>query len=153
MFNYKSGSANFIKLLKSLNIKIKNIKNAISEAYLEGRIVLQKSYNSYKQGWHTTWDNKEVYLRSSYEFDYAKKLDEDKIPYEVESLRIKYWDSQRQEFRCAIPDFYLPATNEIVEIKSRWTLDEQLMKDKIKEYKKLGYNVKVICDYKEIEIN
>ena len=153
MFNYKSGSANFIKLLKSINIKIKNIKNAISEAYLEGRIVLQKSYNSYKQGWHTTWDNKEVYLRSSYEFDYAKKLDEDKIPYEVESLRIKYWDSQRQEFRCAIPDFYLPATNEIVEIKSRWTLDEQLMKDKIKEYKKLGYNVKVICDYKEIEIN
>lgn len=152
-YNYPSACNITGKIFKYLEIPTRNIKDTNKLNVLKGKIEPQTTHLNYKQGWHTTWDNKEVYLRSSYEFDYAKKLDEDKIPYEVESLRIKYWDSQRQEFRCSIPDFYLPITNEIVEIKSRWTLDYQLMKDKIKEYKKLGYNVKVICDYEEIEIN
>ena len=70
----------------------------------------------------------------------------------MEFKHIKYWDSQRNEYRCAIPDFYIPSTNTIVEIKSSWTLDEQNMKDKIKVYKELGYNTKLICDYKERDI-
>ena len=41
----------------------------------------------------------------------------------------------------------------IVEIKSSWTLDEQQMKDKMKEYKKLGYNCKLICNHKELILN
>lgn len=40
----------------------------------------------------------------------------------------------------------------IIEIKSSWTLDKQNMKDKMKAYKELGYNFKLICDHKEIEI-
>ena len=91
-------------------------------------------------------------MHSSYELDYAKELDEHQIDYEVEYLRIKYWDSQKQEYRCAIPDFYLIGDNTIVEIKSSWTLDKQNMKDKMKAYKELGYNFKLICDHQEIEI-
>ena len=70
----------------------------------------------------------------------------------METLRIKYFDTQQNEYRCAIPDFYIPSKNEIVEIKSSYTLDIQNMKDKFKSYKELGYNCKCICDYKEIEI-
>lgn len=110
-------------------------------------------YTQYKCGWHITWNNKEVYLRSSFELDYAKELNEKQIDYEVEFKHIKYWDSQKQEYRCAIPDFYIPSENLIIEIKSSYTLDEQNMKDKFKAYKDLGYNTKLICDHKEKKID
>ena len=69
-----------------------------------------------------------------------------------EIIHIKYYDTQLNEYRCAIPDFYIPSRNEIVEIKSVYTLDIQNMKDKFKSYKELGYNCKCICDYKELTI-
>lgn len=97
-------------------------------------------------------NNKEVYLHSSFELDYAKELDDKQIDYEVEFKHIKYWDSQKQEYRCAIPDFYIPSENLIVEIKSSWTLDKQNMKDKMKAYLDLGYKFKLICNNKELEI-
>lgn len=62
------------------------------------------------------------------------------------------YDTKLNEYRCAIPDFYIPIKNEIIEIKSLYTLDMQNMKDKFKAYKELGYSCKCICDYKEIEI-
>ena len=85
-------------------------------------------------------------MHSSYELDYAKQLDDKQIDYDVESLHIKYWDSQQQRYRCAIPDFYIPSKHLIVEIKSNWTLDKQNMQDKENAYRKLGYNFKLICD-------
>ena len=151
-FNYTSGLCNFHKILKQLNIKTLSSKEAIKLAYLMGRNGNAIIENQYHQQWHTTWNNKEVYLRSSYELDYAKELDKQKINYDVEYFHIKYWDSQKQEYRCAIPDFYIPSTNTIVEIKSSWTLDEQNMKDRMKTYKDLGYNTKLICDHKEMSV-
>jgi len=91
-----------------------------------------------------------VYLRSSFEFEFAKELDGQKIEYEVEFKHIKYFDTQLNEYRCAIPDFYIPSTNTIVEIKSTWTLNKQEMIDKFKAYRELGYNCKLICDHKEM---
>jgi hypothetical protein len=44
----------------------------------------------------------------------------------------------------------LPETNEIVEIKSSWTYDEQNIKDKFNAYKNLGYKTKLILDHVEI---
>ena len=112
---------------------------------------MQTSYK-YKTGWHTTWDGKEVYLRSSYEFNFAEQLDSQCIKYDVEALKIKYYDTQKAQYRCAIPDFYIYDTNTIVEIKSSWTLDKQNMIDKFIAYKQLGYNCKCICDNIEVEI-
>ena len=149
IYNYPNIGNLTAKVFYYLGIPSKSCKNATNENLLEGRLIPNTNYQ-YKSCWYTTWDNKEVYLRSSYELDYAKKLDEQQINYEVEFLHIKYWDSQKQEFRCAIPDFYLPDTNTIVEIKSSWTLDKQNMIDKIKTYKDLGYNFKLICDYNEM---
>lgn len=153
IFNFPSKHCITQTIFKFLNIPCRNFKEAVKVAYTEGRIDLNKYKNRYKSEYHKSWNNKEVYLRSSYEIDYANELDTQKIEYEVEKLRIKYFDTQRNEYRCAIPDFYLPNTNTIVEIKSTWTLDVQQMKDKVKAYKDLGYNFKLIVEHNEENIN
>ena len=150
-YNYTSGLSNFHKLLKTLNIPIRTLSEAQKESILMGKRH-ESSNSQYQTEWHTTWDGKEVFLRSSYEIDYANYLDENKVEYEVESLRIKYYDTQKKEYRCAIPDFYIKNKNEIIEIKSTWTLNVQNMKDKFAEYIRLGYNPKLILEHKETDI-
>lgn len=142
-------NGNFNKLLDSLRIKKRNLSNALSIAHFNGKLNIPKQ-NRYISGWHTTWNNKKVYYRSSYELDYALELDKQKIDYQMEKLRILYWDSQLQRQRVAIPDFYLKDYNMIVEIKSNYTYDEKNMNDKIKAYKEHGYDFKLILEHKEI---
>jgi len=136
-------------IFKWLHIKTRNLSEAVSNAFLTGRLNNTCIKNQFKTEWHKTWDNNEYFLRSSYETDYANELDNKKIHYEVENLRIKYFDSELKTYKCAIPDFYLPDTNTIVEIKSVYTLNFQNMKDKITAYRNLGYNVKVILEHKD----
>ena len=150
IYNYKFPN-NLSKIFNYLGIHKRTRIEISKNAILTGRLKPGCSY-MFKSEWHTTWNGKEVFLRSSYETDYAKELDEQKIDYDVECLRIKYFDTQQNEYRCAIPDFYIPYENMIVEIKSDWTLDIQNMKDKIKAYNELGYKVKVISEHKEIKI-
>ena len=150
MFNYNSHIENITnKVFKMLDIPKKTVSQAVKENYLHGQI--PSSSNAYVHGYHKTWNNKKVFLRSSYEFDYAKLLDEQYIDYEVEKLRISYYNTITKSIKVAIPDFYIPSTNTIVEIKSNYTLDVQNMKDKIKAYKEAGYNFKLILEHKEIE--
>jgi DNA-directed RNA polymerase subunit RPC12/RpoP len=143
---------NFSKLMTSLGIKFRDVSNGIKLAYKTGRNKVQL-IKIYKHGYHTTWNGKQVFYRSSYELDYCLELDEQKIDYEMEKLRILYWDSQKLIQRVAIPDFYLPESNTIVEIKSDWTYDEQNMKDKLKAYKEHGYKFKMILEHKEINLD
>ena len=149
IYDYPSAANLTAKVFTYLNIPSKTSKESIIENYLENRLS-PNSNTQYKQDWHITWNNKKVYLRSSYELDYAKELDKQHINYEVEFFRIRYWDSQRKEYRCAIPDFYIPDENMIIEIKSVYTLDKQNMIDKQKAYLDNGYNFKLICDHKEL---
>jgi len=143
---YNIRSNTLYNFFKKNNIKLRSLSEATLVALETGRAIINttnKNYK-YKSGWHVTWDNKKVYLRSSYEFRYAKELDKNKILYDVEKLKIKYFDSQKNKNRIAIPDFYLINQNKIVEIKSTYTLDIINMKDKANEYKKLGYNFELI---------
>lgn len=154
-FNYYSGAANFHKILKSLDIKSRNHSDAQYFAIEHGRRdnIPNGIHYCYNDEYHITWDNREVYLRSSYETDFANMLDKQKVYYEVESLKIKYYDTKSNKFRMAIPDFYIKDENLIVEIKSQFTFDIQNMKDKVKAYKELGYNFKLILEHKEIDID
>lgn len=149
---YFNNSETLLHLFKSWKFPIRSWSSAVINEWLQGKLETGKDSYHYKQQWYTTWNGKEVYLHSSYELDYAKQLDEQKIDYEVENFHIKYWDSQKQEYRCAIPDFYIPKDNLIVEIKSTYTLDKQNIIDKFKAYKNLGYKTKLICDHKELII-
>lgn len=111
-----------------------------------------KSKYSSKGSWHKSWNGEEVYLRSSFELDYAIKLDEQKIKYKTECLRIKYFDTIESKYKISIPDFYLVETNTIVEIKSNYTLGIQNMIDRKKSYEELGYKFKLILEKKEVEL-
>jgi hypothetical protein len=135
-------SNTIFKFFKLNNIKLRSLSEANSNYILQGGEI--KSSNSYKNGYHRTWENKDIYYRSSYELEYAKILDERKIKYDVELLRIEYYDSKKEKIRIAVPDFYLSETNTIVEIKSTFSLDKKNMEDKSKEYKKIGYNF-ILC--------
>lgn len=57
-----------------------------------------------------------------------------------------------KKYHFAVPDFYIPSNNMIVEIKSTFTLNVQEMIDKFRSYKDLGYNVKLILDNKEQDL-
>lgn len=150
---YINHSETLLHVFKDWQFNTRSYSDAVLECHLQGKLNCwgPKIY-PYKRGWHTTWNNKEVYYRSQYELDYAIELDNQQIDYDMECLRIKYFNTQTNSDGCAIPDFYIPTKNEIVEIKSSYTLDLQNMKDKFKAYKELGYNCKCICDYKEIKI-
>ena len=104
-------------------------------------------YRTYKSGHHTTWDNNTVFYRSSYELDYCLQLDRQQIRYQMEAIRIEYFDSQKNQLRVAVPDFYLPDCNMIVEVKSLYTYDYQNMIDKVVKYRELGYNFMLILDH------
>lgn len=151
-YNYPIHYANFNKLMKSLNIPMRDYQQANIEAIKNGRAcigVCQK----FKHGWHTDWQGNKWFYRSSYEEKQMNEYDIMQIQYEVETLKIQYFDTTRQIWRNAIPDFYLPDTNEIIEVKSSYTYDEQNMKDKFKSYIELGYKPKLILDFKEKQLN
>jgi len=129
---------------------LRSLSESISNALFTGRSKINPiSKSNYKSGWHTTWDDKKVFLRSSYELDYAKQLDDYKIRYEVESIRIKYFDTLLNRERTAISDFYLLDLNMIVEIKSSYTFDIINTKEKALTFKNNGYNYKLILDKKD----
>jgi hypothetical protein len=140
---------NFNKILDSLGIKKRSLSEAQNNSIIQGKSKHGNVY-PYKSGWHETWNGKQVFYRSSYELDYCNELDEKHINYEMEKLRILYWDSQLLKQRIAIPDFYLPDTNEIIEIKSDYTYNEINMKDKLKSYKEHGYKFKLVLEHKEV---
>lgn len=103
----------------------------------------------YTHGWFETWDGNKVYLRSSYEVDYLKLLNDQKIKFDVESLRIEYFDTEQKQNRIAIPDFHLIESNTIVEIKSYFTYNKQNMNDRFAAYKSNGYNCKLVLEHQE----
>lgn len=152
IFGYQGNPGNLTKVFRKLGIPVRSNSESVRLSILNGNRDLPNCHR-HKSGWHTSWNGKEVYLRSSYEKNYAEYLDKQHIDYDVECFRIKYYDTQQDRYRCAIPDFYLPKTNTIVEIKSSWTLDEQNMKDKFVSYIEQGYDCMCICDGVQIEIN
>ena len=128
-----------------------------TEEFKERLRLLQKETNyghkHYIRDKHISWNGYVFTSRSSYELDYANSLDEQKINYEYESLRIKYYDTYLEVERTSIPDFYLPDSNTIVEIKSTYTLNVQNMKDREKAYRDLGYNFILMLNKKEVNID
>ena len=100
--------------------------------------------NTYKCGYHTTFDNRQVFLRSSYEKIISQYLDELKIYYEVESLRIEYM--YNNEVHDYIPDFFIPSKNMIIEAKGSYFYkkDKEKIDTKINTSIKMGYDTRLL---------
>lgn len=131
-------------LLKYLKVPRRSLSESTSLAHLYSR--QPKSRSKYKTEYHVTWDGRTVFLRSSYESEFATLLDSQKVYYEVERVRIRYWDSVREAERTAVADFYIPETREVIEVKSIYTYNEQNMVDRFDAYTKMGFKPKLWLD-------
>lgn len=136
------------KVMDMYGIDRKDQSDALLTAIKNNRHMLPQANNRYKHGFHTTWDNNQVYYRSSYELNYCKYLDSKKIHYEMEYLKVSYFDTKSNKFRIAIPDFYIPSKKLLIEIKGDFTYDQQNMIDKFRYYKKNGYDYCLILEGK-----
>ena len=68
---------NVTDAFKSLNINLRNSSDSIYLAIKHDRFNLPSNVFLYKDEWHKTWDDNIVYLRSSYETDFANILELD----------------------------------------------------------------------------
>lgn len=138
-------------LFNLLNIERRDFRESVVNSYDTGRA--NTSCNKYLRGYHVSWEGLVMFYRSSYELDYMIELDKQRIKYRGENyLKFEYYDTQMKKMRTALPDFYLPETNTIVEIKSCWTYDRQNMIDRVSVYTKNGYSFKLILDHKEVPL-
>lgn len=150
---YKCKNHNqILNIFSRIGIVRRSLSESISISFLNENRLLPSAFSKYKTGWHVTWEGSKVFYRSGYELKYCQELDEKKIRYFLEKLRIKYFNTDKNRQAIAIPDFYLPDSNEIIEIKSCYTYNEQEMRDKFKAYRNLGYKCKLIVDFEEVII-
>lgn len=150
----KCSKGHVVNLLKSLGIKRRTLSDSSMIALETGRSIINitdKSNIPYKHGWHIDWIGVKHYYRSSYELEYYRYLDDSKISYETETLRLRYYDSKKAMNRIAIPDIIVDAT--IYEIKSVYTFDPINMRDKCIKYNADGYNLILILNKQEYTIN
>lgn len=137
-------------IFRLFDIESRSFSESQTNAILTQRVTMPSS-NTYKHIFHTSWFGETFCLRSSYEEEFAKKLDISQTKYFVEHLRIKYFHSEQNRYRIAVPDFYLPETNTIVEVKSTYWLDNNEMLDKATTYLNLGYKFDLFLDHLLIE--
>lgn len=153
---YKVDLTTIYKVINNEFGYCRNISEGIHAAIKNGRYIQSTPINyRFISGKHVSWDNKIYFYRSSWEDDYMKKLDENKINYQYEPFKIEYYDTTKGIYRFAVPDFYLPDTNEIIEMKSYYTIKNhvQEMKDKFNEYSKQGYVPKLLLNWNFVDIN
>jgi hypothetical protein len=137
-------------IFRLFDIEARSFSESQSNAISTNRVAIP-SNTKYKNIFHTSWFGETFCLRSSYEEDYAKVLDSTQTKYFVEHLRIKYFHTTQNRYRIAVPDFYLPETNTIVEVKSDYWLDESEMRNKKEAYISLGYNFKLNLEHQLLE--
>lgn len=98
---------------------------------------------------------KNTCMRSSYEVAYAKYLDENNIKWEYEKkiFEIVYNDNGVNKEGTYRPDFYLPETDEYIEIKGWWRYEDR---ERFTSFKNTYPNIKIKVlmkkELKELEI-
>lgn len=149
-----SSASALLNCFNLFGIERRSIKESLHNAVLSGRLVYvppknlghPSKGNPYHQGWYTTWDGFKVYYRSSYELSYCKYLDSKKVHYVMEEPTIPYFNSVTKKMSVAFPDFYIPSTNTLVEIKSEFTYSRINMIDRFRSYHSHGYNYKLVLE-------
>ena len=92
----------------------------------------QKTISHYRKNYQkgyvfNQYENKHVYLLSSMEFKYVKYLEQNNIKW-IKPKPLEYFSKEKKHLY--FPDFYLPETNEYIEIKGyMWKGDKLKMKN------------------------
>ncbi|MCK9575812.1 MAG: hypothetical protein M0R51_07675 [Clostridia bacterium] len=143
---YKIKENSLFNFFKKNGINLRDNKKAGVLALLQNRRTLLPNNFKFHSEWHESWDNKKMFLRSSYEKKFAEHLDKLKIVYEVESKRVSY--EYDNTIHVYIPDFYIPSLNLIVETKCSYFMNKELEQNtaKLKAVEDLGYKVLLLLD-------
>lgn len=123
----------------------KKISEATAIAWKEGK------FDSVAVGrckWfeHTRKDGYVCKVQGTWELAYAKWLDSQGIPYDSHRGVIPYTDGRGIK-RSYLPDFYLPDTNEFIEIKNRYHYE--LQKEKWKYIRDCNPDLKIRILFKD----
>jgi hypothetical protein len=132
--SFDKTGGNVFKSLKYLDIKVAKISGKRKIVLTD--IINSKPKHRFKNGYFS-YQNKSYYYRSSYELEFAQYLIQQNISFEMEKLKVDYFDTGNNCQRIAVPDFIIGDT--IVEVKSTYTFDANNMIDKFKRYQNLGY--------------
>lgn len=149
-YKYGHSGDNFYVVFKALDIPIRSASQSTRNAFKRGKYISKDAYGGFKTYHHKSWEGNYYTMRSTNEVIQAKLMDQAKISYQYESLAIPYFDSQMNKERTAIPDFYIPSENKIIEIKSSYTFHIKNVKDKFKKYQELGYQTELILDFEKV---
>ncbi len=144
-FNIKENT--LFWFFKKNNIPLRNNSQAQNNGIKSGRVKpLKNIHTHYKEGWHTTWFNTKVYLRSSYEYKVAQHLDNKRVYYEVESKKIPFF--YKNEEHIYIPDFWIPDWNLLIETKGGYfyNRDKEKIKQQILSAENKGYLTLLLVD-------
>lgn len=110
------------------------------------------SFN-FKRGYHLSWENKRFFFMSSYEFEFAKALDNLRISYEVGTLILPYFSSKENRIVNGRPDFILEDYKIIIEIKGSRFYDPQDLKERQQAALESNYKFFVFLNKKLILSN
>jgi hypothetical protein len=147
--------------LKHYNVKNPNqspeIKNKIKNTNIQRYGVEHNMQNvdTYNKGLKTRkliklYKN-DLYYQGSYEFEFLEKYYE-KYPNIIRGKTIKYTYNDKN--KVYFPDFFIPSLNLIIEIKSSWTLKQDIeIDEKKKAVYKYGYNYIMILDKDYTQFN
>lgn len=130
---------------KKMNKDLRSFKQASLLCWQNGKLNSNNSYSGFDSGWHKTWNNKDVYLRSSYQKKVAQFLDQQQIEYQVQGLRLSYlYNGFNHTY---LPDFYLPKYNLIIQTKSDYFINtDEKLNEKIFSVKQNNYKFLLIND-------
>lgn len=151
-YGYEKTAGNLSNVMRRVfGFNLRDLSNSQLISIKNGKIPFSTGIGrpSYKSGWKTTWNGRKVFYRSSYEFEYSCYLDENEIDYEMEDLRIQYYDTVKKKIRYAIPDFHIINENKVIEVKSEYTFDKQNMIDRFSSYAENGYDAVLLYEKKE----
>lgn len=144
---------NKLKSIKQISKELKCSHNTILRYLRLYKINTQRSkrlkllLQAKKIMQYRRFDYKNVCMRSSWEIKYAKYLDSKNIVWEYES---KTFNLRNMSYT---PDFYLPQTNEFIEIKGWWRGNSKLRFDTFKKlYKDIKIKVLMKKDLKKLNI-
>jgi hypothetical protein len=135
--------------LKKNGIPLRTVRDGVRLAIASGKIITPVN-KQYKSGIHTTWFNKDIFMRSSYEFRFATHLDKQKVFYQYEKQFEYYFDDLYRTYRA---DFFIPDWNLVVETKSRYYYEKDKKKIGIQRQAVLdsGYEFVLLLDEDEID--
>jgi len=129
---------------KARNRKISNtLKEKISKGIIKIAPAKKVSYDSLSNG--------KVNLRSYWEYEVAKFLDLNNFEWSYEPFPVPYWNSEKNEMRNTIPDFFLPKHNLMIEVKASKPYFFRNTEEKMKGVRDAGFNAIVWMD-KEIAL-